>query len=230
MVVPPVSVVGVGDVTEDAVSEVESKSKRGARPAVSEEPEARDNQLELAIGTQVRQFRQDLHMTVAEVAKMAGLSPGMLSKIENGMTSPSLATLRALSQALNVPVTAFFRKYEDQRDATFVSQGQGLLIERRGTRAGHEYRLLGHTIGKRINVEPYLITLSESSEIFPLFQHAGVEFVYVLEGEMDYRHGGQTFEMKPGDSLFFDSDVPHGPERLKKLPIRMLSLQARAAE
>ncbi|WP_241503854.1 helix-turn-helix domain-containing protein [Ferruginivarius sediminum] len=212
------------------MSEVDSKNKRGARPAASEEPEARDNQLELAIGTQVRQFRQDLHMTVAEVAKMAGLSPGMLSKIENGMTSPSLATLRALSQALNVPVTAFFRKYEDQRDATFVSQGQGLLIERRGTRAGHEYRLLGHTIGKRINVEPYLITLSESSEIFPLFQHAGVEFVYVLEGEMDYRHGGQTFEMKPGDSLFFDSDVPHGPERLKKLPIRMLSLQARAAE
>lgn len=191
---------------------------------------AKDNQLEVAIGSQVRQFRQDLRMTVAEVAKAAGLSVGMLSKIENGMTSPSLATLRALSVALNVPVTAFFRKYEDQRDASFVRAGEGLVIERRGTRAGHEYRLLGHTIGKRVNVEPYLITLSEESEIFPLFQHEGVEFVYCLEGEMTYRHGGETFEMQPGDSLFFDSDVPHGPERLKKLPIRMLSIQARSAE
>lgn len=191
---------------------------------------SRDNQLEVAIGSQVRQYRQDLRMTVAEVAKGAGLSPGMLSKIENGMTSPSLATLKALSNTLNVPVTSFFRKYEDQRDAIYVPQGQGLVIERRGSRAGHEYRLLGHTIGKRINVEPYLITLTEESEIFPLFQHAGVEFIYVLEGEMTYRHGGQTFELAPGDSLFFDSDVAHGPERLKRLPIRMLSIQTRAAD
>ena len=77
------------------------------------------NQLEIAIGQQVRAFRKQLHMTVAEVAHQAGLSPGMLSKIENGLTSPSLATLKALSGALNVPVTAFFRKYEEERDATF---------------------------------------------------------------------------------------------------------------
>lgn len=192
--------------------------------------EARDNHLEVAIGAQVREFRRQLDMTVTEVANLAGLSPGMLSKIENGLTSPSLATLRVLSEALNVPVTSLFRRFEDQRDASYVAAGEGLVIERRGTRAGHEYRLLGHTIGKRIKMEPYLITLTEESEIFPLFQHTGVEFVYLLEGEMVYRHGGQTFEMKPGDSLFFDSDVTHGPEELVKLPIRMLSVQARAAE
>ena len=106
------------------------------------------NQLEIAIGQQVRAFRKQLHMTVAEVASQADLSPGMLSKIENGLTSPSLATLKALSGALNVPVTAFFRKYEEERDATFVKAGQGLNIERRGTRAGHQYQLLGHTVGK----------------------------------------------------------------------------------
>ena len=83
------------------------------------------NQLEIAIGEQVRAFRKQLHMTVAEVANQADLSPGMLSKIENGLTSPSLATLKALSGALNVPVTAFFRKYEEERDATFVKAGQG---------------------------------------------------------------------------------------------------------
>ncbi len=193
-------------------------------------PDVRDNQLEIAIGRQVRLYRQQLNMTVSDVAKLAKLSPGMLSKIENGMTSPSLATLRSLSQALNVPVTSLFRKYDDQRDAVYVPAGQGLLIERRGTRAGHEYRLLGHAVGKRINMEPYLITLTEKSEIFPLFQHEGLEFIYVLEGEMIYRHGGQTFHMQEGDSLFFDSDVTHGPEELLKLPIRMLSLQARVVD
>ena len=80
----------------------------------------------------MRTFRTQLDMTVAELATQAGLSPGMLSKIENGLTSPSLATLKALSQALNVPVTAFFRKYEEERDVSFVRKGRGLTIERRG--------------------------------------------------------------------------------------------------
>ena len=182
------------------------------------------NQLEIAIGQQVRAFRKQLHMTVAEVAGQADLSPGMLSKIENGLTSPSLATLKALSGALNVPVTAFFRKYEEERDATFVKAGQGLNIERRGTRAGHQYQLLGHTVGKQVFVEPYLISLTEESDVFPLFQHDGVEFIYMLAGEMIYRHASQTYRLTPGDSLFFDADAPHGPEELVDLPIRFLAV------
>ncbi len=182
------------------------------------------NQLEIAIGQQVRVFRMQLHMTVAEVASQADLSPGMLSKIENGLTSPSLATLKALSGALNVPVTAFFRKYEEERDASFVKAGRGLNIERRGTRAGHQYQLLGHTVGKQMFVEPYLISLTEESDVFPLFQHDGVEFIYMLDGEVIYRHGGQTYRLTPGDSLFFDADAPHGPEELVTLPIRFLAI------
>jgi transcriptional regulator with XRE-family HTH domain len=182
------------------------------------------NQLEIAIGEQVRAFRKQLHMTVAEVASQAGLSPGMLSKIENGLTSPSLATLKALSGALNVPVTAFFRKYEEERDATFVKAGQGLNIERRGTRAGHQYQLLGHTVGKQVFVEPYLITLTEKSDVFPLFQHNGVEFIYMLSGEVIYRHASETYRLRAGDALFFDADAPHGPEELVTLPIRFLAV------
>jgi transcriptional regulator with XRE-family HTH domain len=183
-----------------------------------------ENQLEIAIGEQVRTFRKQLHMTVAEVAGQADLSPGMLSKIENGLTSPSLATLKALSGALNVPVTAFFRKYEEERDASYVKAGQGLNIERRGTRAGHQYQLLGHTVGKQVFVEPYLISLTEESDVFPLFQHDGVEFIYMLTGEVIYRHASQTYRLTPGDSLFFDADAPHGPEELVTLPIRFLAV------
>jgi transcriptional regulator with XRE-family HTH domain len=185
---------------------------------------AKENTLEVAIGRQVREYRVKLGMTVADLSRQAGLSAGMLSKIENGGTSPSLATLQALSGALNVPVTAFFRKFEEHRDATFVRAGHGLAIERRGTRAGHQYHLLGHSIGKSLVVEPYLVTLTEGSDVFPIFQHAGQEFIYILEGDVLYRHGDKLYPMTVGDSLFFDADAPHGPEELTKLPIRLLSV------
>jgi transcriptional regulator with XRE-family HTH domain len=187
---------------------------------------ARENHLEVAIGREVRAFRQQLDMTVMELAKTAGLSTGMLSKIENGGISPSLSTLQALSRALHVPVTAFFRRFEEERAATFVHAGEGLKIDRRGTRAGHQYELLGHSGGKRILVEPYLITLTEESDVFPLFQHSGLEFIYMLEGEVGYRHSDKTYVLHPGDSLYFDADAPHGPEELRKLPIRFISVIA----
>lgn len=184
--------------------------------------DAGEKQLEMAVGSQIRTFRKQLKMTAGEVAKQAGLSQGMLSKIERGVTAPSLGALYALARALNVPVTSLFRKYEEQRDCSFVKSGKGLLIERRGTRAGHQYRLLGHNINRLASLEPYLITLTDQSEVFPLFQHTGIEFIYLLEGEAHYRHGNETYLMQPGDSLFFDSDAPHGPETLIRLPIRML--------
>ena len=189
-----------------------------------------DNALETAIGLQVKAYRVELGMTVVEVAKLAGLSAGMLSKIENGNTSPSLATLKSLSRALNVPVTSLFRKFEEVRDATYVKAGEGLVIERRGTRAGHQYQLLGHNVGKPFSVAPYLVALDEQSEVFPIFQHAGTEFIYMLEGEIVYRHADKTFNLARGDSLSFDADAPHGPERLVKLPIRFLSIIVQTRE
>jgi transcriptional regulator with XRE-family HTH domain len=193
---------------------------------------ARDNMLEVAIGREVRAFRNKLGITASDLARAADLSLGMLSKIENGVTSASLTTLQRLSKALGVPVTALFRRFEERRDAVFVSAGQGLLIERRGTRAGHQYQLLGHTGGATgaVVVEPYLITLTEESDVFPLFQHGGLELIYMLEGEVVYRHADKLYPMLPGDSLFFDADAPHGPEELVKLPIRFLSVISYARE
>ncbi len=193
---------------------------------------ARDNMLEVAIGREVRGFRNKLGITASDLARAADLSLGMLSKIENGVTSASLTTLQRLSKALGVPVTSLFRRFEERRDAVFVSAGQGLLIERRGTRAGHQYQLLGHTGGLSgsVVVEPYVITLTEESEVFPLFQHGGHELIFVLEGEVVYRHADKLYPMKPGDSLFFDADAPHGPEELVKLPIRFLSVISYARE
>lgn len=188
--------------------------------------EPRENRLETAIGHEVRTFRKKLGITVNDLANTTGLSLGMLSKIENGNISPSLATLQALSRGLGVPLTAFFRRFEEVRNAVFVKAGEGVELERRGTRAGHQYNLLGHidSNSSGVVVEPYLITLSTDSDVFPMFQHEGMEFLYMLEGEVTYRHGDKLFRMQPGDSLYFDADAPHGPEVLDKLPARYLSI------
>ncbi len=188
--------------------------------------EPRVNNLEMAIGHEVRAYRKKLGITVTDLASATGVSVGMLSKIENGNISPSLTTLQTLSKALGVPITAFFRGFEEPRSATFVKAGQGVNIERRGTRAGHQYSLLGHIDNNTsgVTVEPYLITLTTDSDVFPTFQHEGMEFLYMLEGEVVYRHGEQLFTMQAGDSLFFDADAPHGPEELVKLPARYLSI------
>lgn len=202
----------------------------GLKPALTQDPHAvrepRANNLELAIGHEVRIYRKKLGITVADLAAATGMSVGMLSKIENGNISPSLTTLQALSKALGMPITAFFRGFEEPKSASFVKAGEGVNLERRGTRAGHHYSLLGHIENNTsgVVVEPYLITLNAESDIFPTFQHEGMEFLYMLEGEVVYRHGDSLYRMQAGDSLFFDADAPHGPEELVSLPARYLSI------
>ena len=188
--------------------------------------EPREKVLEVAIGREVRAGRRHRGLTVADLAQATGLSIGMLSKIENGLTSPSLTTLQALANALSVPLTAFFRGYEERREAVHVRAGEGVEAERAGTRAGHQYLLLGHlgSNASGVAVEPYLITLTTESDVFPAFQHDGIEMIYMLEGAVDYRHGDQVFALRPGDTLFFDADAPHGPEVLVELPARYLSI------
>jgi transcriptional regulator with XRE-family HTH domain len=200
----------------------EKKPANFQNPHRSETSEGRF--LEEAIGREVKRYREKTGLTISELAKASGMSAGMLSKIENGATSPSLASLQALSSALQIPFTALFKSYEEIRDATFVKAGQGLTIERRGTRAGHQYQLLGHSTHGPVMVEPYLITLTQETDVFPAFQHPGMEFLYMLEGNVVYRHGEKTYDMHPGDALFFDAEAPHGPDELRKLPARYISV------
>lgn len=190
----------------------------------SDERAAVPIKLEAAIGAEIRRLRKRQDMTMAALAESAGLSQGMLSKIETGQTSPSLATLSALADALAVPISAFFGTLEQSRDVSYVPAGQGLGIDRRGTRAGHLYHLLGHSLRGDLAVEPYMITLDRESEPYEEFRHAGMEFIHMLSGRVIYRHGEHLFPLGPGDSLFFDALAPHGPSKLLELPATYLSV------
>jgi transcriptional regulator with XRE-family HTH domain len=190
----------------------------------SNAPQGSKKSLERAIGAQVRTLRRRADLSIADLATAADMSPGMLSKIENGTISASLSSLGALSTALAVPITTLFAAHEDRRDCSFVQAGHGVVIERRGTKVGHVYNLLGHSLRGDVVLEPYLITLKEDAVPYTGFQHDGVEFIYMLGGEVTYRHADQEYHLKPGDALMFDSGALHGPERLVSLPATYLSI------
>ena len=187
-------------------------------------PAPRQGRLERAIAGQVRRLRRTQGLTLAELAGRTGISVAMLSKIENASISCSLTTLDRLADTFDVPVTALFRGADTARDAVYTPAGAGARIVQRGTRVGHDYTLLGALRGPHKRMEAHLVTLTERSEEFPLFQHPGTELLYMLEGEMVYAHGESSYPMRPGDALQLDGEGVHGPRELIRLPIRFLSV------
>ena len=183
------------------------------------------------LGRTARRLRESQNLTLADVAARADISSAMLSRLETGRVSPSLETIVALSQALGVTASVLMQRVgADDGGAQLIRAGEGLETVRSGTRRGHTYHLLAAQRGPRKVFEPFLVTLNDRSEVFPGFQHPGVEFIHLLSGILHYRHGRHTYVLKPGDTLTFRGDVAHGPERLEKVPIRMLSVIIYAGE
>ncbi|MGV0026964.1 helix-turn-helix domain-containing protein [Phormidesmis priestleyi] len=184
-----------------------------------------DHALERYLGNTIRELRLKHGLTIAEVSDQTGISRGMLSKIENAQTATSLETLAKLTGALGVSLSTLFRNYNiPEGGAQLVKQGAGMEVVRRGTKRGHTYHLLAYDQGPTKLFEPFLITMDDASEVFPTFEHPGTEFIHMLEGKIEYRHGQSTYALEPGDSLTFRGDIPHGPEKLIELPIRFLAI------
>ena len=177
------------------------------------------------VGERVRTIRRDLGLTMAQFAEAAEVSIGMLSKIEHGRTAPSIATLNRLARAGNVPITALFRGLDEEHDAVIVRAGEGLEIIHSDSGRGRSYQDLGALRGPERQIEPLLVTLSTPHEVFPLYQHPGVELLYVLEGSMEYGYGSNRYLLEPGDTMQFQGEVAHGPTALVDLPVRFLSLK-----
>ncbi|UZE26043.1 helix-turn-helix domain-containing protein [Pseudomonas sp. B21-056] len=181
--------------------------------------------LEQYLGLQIKRQRQEQDLKLSDVAKMADISQGMLSKIENAQVSTSLDTLSRLCDVLGLPLSKLFGEYDQQGgSALLVKADQGMEVVRRGTEKGHTYHLLNHTRGPKKSFEAYMVSMDDASEEFPTFSHPGTEFLHLLQGELIYRHGNQLYRMEAGDSLTFEGEIPHGPEQLVQVPIRLLSI------
>ena len=181
--------------------------------------------LDQYIAMKVKKARLEEGLKITDVARISGISQGMVSKIENAQVSTSLETLSRLCSAIGLPISKLFSDY-DRPDggAHFTKSGEGLEVVRRGTDKGHTYQLLSYQRGGKRKVEPFLISMDDLSEVFPTFSHPGEEFIYLLKGRLIYRHGNHLYEMGPGDSLTFDAETPHGPEKLIEVPLQLLSI------
>ncbi|WP_145743536.1 helix-turn-helix domain-containing protein [Variovorax beijingensis] len=176
------------------------------------------------IGAQVRALRMAAEMSGGELAKTSGISASMLSRIERGLVSPSVETLERLAQGLGVPTSRFFGDQARRTDFCHVRAGQGVLVDRIGAVADYRYELLGHLLSGNLFVEPYLVTLLPGADPYVTFQHPGLKFLYFLSGEVSYRYGGRTAEVRAGDSLLFDATALHGIEAIQTQPVSYLSV------
>jgi transcriptional regulator with XRE-family HTH domain len=222
-----------GDNEEAAVVKAGPEPVPPASPGAARELASGPGQaggLEEALGAviaeRVREFRLLLGLTVGHLAELTGLSKGMLSKIENAQASPSLATLARLSEALKVPVTAFFRGLNEEQDVLVVKAGRGLDIQHKNSGPGHRYQSLGTMRAPHNSLETLLVTLTERADTFPLYQHAGTEFLYMISGRLEYLYGSSRYVLEPGDAMQFVGEVPHGPNALIDLPIQFISVKS----
>lgn len=169
------------------------------------------------IGQRIRRLRKSKNLSLRALGERAGLSATAIGRIERGESSPTVVTLQQLARALELPVIAFFK--EGQEIFT-------LFVKREALHRCHAYGALVETLGQELPhqcLEPFIITLDpEERKISEAYIHTGEEFVYCLEGRVEYRVGNQLYPMESGDSLLFKGDQPHAFRNLGDSPARIL--------
>jgi len=173
----------------------------------------RDEVKELQIGKKVRNLRHQHRMTLQDLADATGLSKPLLSQIENDQVIPPLATLLRISKAFKVSIENFFQEEDSAEKCILVRAGESSRMIQRGLSRGGSPPYIYHSLayGKRDrNMEPFLMEFEARSWSEDLLvSHEGQEFLYLLEGEVEFHFGDEVMRIQPGDSVFYDSREPH---------------------
>ncbi len=169
-------------------------------------------------------LRKKKKITLQQLADLTGLTKGYLSKIERSAKSPPYSTLNKVARALGVDVSYLINEIvEESGDPriAFVKKNQGKIVETVGSPYGYAYQTLASAKPGK-NMEPYII--EPAFEEKAVFQHEGEEFLYVLEGTHEFIYDGTTYLMEEGDSVYFDSGVPHTGRSVGKKRAKMLAV------
>lgn len=183
--------------------------------------------LEGQIGLTVKAERTRAELTLAELSMKSGVSSPMISKIERGQVSASLATLSSIADAIGIPIINFFAGTVEIGEVSFVRQNEGINVQRAGSTYGHGYKELGRIMAGGVEIEIYAVTYQGDVSGTPIFQHVGAEAMHCLQGELTYRVGKGVYELKPGDTLSFEASIPHGPQRVGENVAQFLTVIAR---
>lgn len=172
-----------------------------------------DAPVELAIGSRLRKLRKTKGLTLDVLAAEIGLTKGYLSKVETGQKVPPIATLARVARALETDVATLLQggKGAEKAVATGVSvmrADERHQVVRGGTAFGYDYQALAHHIDAK-HMEPFIFTFPAQilREVF--FEHEGEELIFVLSGTVEFQIGDETYELSPGDCIYFDSTIPH---------------------
>ena len=167
---------------------------------------------EIPVGEKIKILREQKGLLLKDVADRTGFSTALISQMENHLVSPSLGTLIKLAKALDVKVGDFFgESHEDPY--TIVRKDEQKTVSRfaskEGVKYGYSYGSLGFDLKNR-HMEPFIVTLEPATiKTSKTSTHEGEEFIYVLEGEMEVILGNHRDVLYPGDSIYYDSNIPH---------------------
>jgi len=167
----------------------------------------------LNLGSQIRQLRLKKGLTLKDISLLSGLSKPLLSQIENNIAAPPIATLLKISKALGVNIGYFFQECQSPDCIVLVRSQDRREVMRRiheeASSVGYRYESLAYPKTEK-HMEPFLVEIEPRNEKELIFyNHQGEEFLYVLDGEMEFRAAEKVVELKTGDSLYFESHIPH---------------------
>lgn len=186
------------------------------------------NCTESEIGQTLQRLRQERELKLGDLATRAQVSTAMISRIENGNVSPSLAMLQSLADALDVPLVALFARSDAAADVHHARAGDGLQARRITQGHTHNYLLLGKHSAPQGTFQSARISISkEQSDNLPGYQHEGYVFIYIIEGQAIYRCGSEDFDMSAGDTLSFDAKLPHGFRKIHSQKIEFIAVSTR---
>ena len=167
----------------------------------------------IGIGKRIKEIRKNGNLTISEIAMRAGVTSGLISRIENGRTIPSLPVLLKIISSLDIEVTDFFSGLPQANGYKYIisRKEENTVIEKEDDAVGFSY---SYIFGKQINslgFEAVLLQVHPNSKREKVHTDA-YEFKYMLSGECYYVIDDEEVLLKEGDSIFFDGRIAHVPE------------------
>jgi transcriptional regulator with XRE-family HTH domain len=175
--------------------------------------EMKDEIKELNLGQKIRTLRERMGLSLQEMAERSNFSKPLLAQIENDVVAPPVATLMRIAKALNVNIGYFFQEEESGNRAVIVRKNERKQVFRRihedPSKIGYYYEALAYPKADK-RMEPFHVKFEAiKKEDLVFLTHKGEEFVFVLEGQLEFSYEDQVYLLDPGDSLYFDSSIPH---------------------
>ena len=169
------------------------------------------------VGHIIREIRKQQDLPLRTLASRCGLSINAISQIERGESSPTVSTLHRLTTALGVPISSIFMETDEDL----------IIFIKRDDRPRHETKgLVMESLGGGLpeqRLEPFLITVEPGVDrTNASITHQGEEFVYCLEGELEYCVNDRVYPMEAGDSLIFLATQPHYWNNPSRIPAKAI--------